>query len=183
MLYGVVKLTCTNETDLSLLTVLYMKFSRLIPRTIPTPAFEELLVYVINCLHEQEDNCVHGIGLIADLTDFTMSNFSVPVMTKFLMLVQGRTFPCKVESVLFVNAPKWFGTVWGVLKQMMSTDFLKTNVHRISVEEMVMNHLEPGWESFMTDDMFVGKRRAKDIVGEFIEQRREIESSRIGGNK
>lgn len=148
----------------------------------PIPAFSELLVYVMNCLHEQEENCVNGVGLIADLTDFTMTNFSIPYMTKFLMLVQGRLFPVKVESLLFVNAPKWFGTIWGALKQMMSTDFLKTNVHRVSLNEMV-KHLEPGWEPHMTDDVFLGTRKANDIVAEFIQERQEVESARIlGGN-
>jgi hypothetical protein len=148
----------------------------------PIPAFLELLVYVMNCLHDQEENCVNGVGLIADLTDFTMTNFSIPYMTKFLMLVQGRLFPVKVESLLFVNPPKWFGTVWGALRKMMSTDFLKTKVHRVSLNEMI-NRLEPGWEPHMTDDVFMGTRRASQIVGEFIQDRKEIESARIlGGN-
>ena len=148
----------------------------------PVPAFEELLIYVMNCLHEREESCNRGIGLLVDLTDFTMSNFSIPVMTKFFMLVQGRLFPVKVESVMFVNAPKWFNTVWSALKQMMSSDFLKTCVHRISFQEMLTSHLEPGWEPYMTDDIFLGTRKAKFIVGEFIEQRKEVESARmIGG--
>lgn len=164
------------------INMFYMRFSRLFPRSMPIPAFSELLVYVMNCLHEQEENCVNGVGLIADLTDFTMTNFSIPYMTKFLMLVQGRLFPVKVESLLFVNAPKWFGTIWGALKQMMSTDFLKTNVHRVSLNEMV-KHLEPGWEPHMTDDVFLGTRKANEIVAEFIQERKEVESARIlGGN-
>lgn len=160
-------------------TVFYMRFSRLIPRAIPIATLSDLLIYVMNSMHDKERDCIKGIGLIADLTDFTMSQFSIPYMIKFFMLVQGRVFPVKVESVLFTNAPKWFDKIWGILKQMMSTEFLHTNVHRVSFHDMVMHHLEPGWERYMTDDVFLGNRNADQIVAEFIEQRKVIERSRL----
>ena len=133
----------------------------------------------MNSMHEREHDCVKGIGLIADLTDFSMGNFSIPYMSKFFMLVQGRLFPIKVESILFTNAPKWFDKIWGILKQMMGTDFLKTSVHRVSFNGMVTHHLEPGWERYLTDDVFLGQRNANQIVAEFIEQRKGIERSRL----
>ena len=161
--------------------VLYMRFSRLLPRSLSLASFSELVCYVLNCMHEVEVNCVNGIGIIADMSEFTMTNFSIPYMSKFLMLIQGRVFPVKVKSVMFVNPPQWFGRIWTVMKQMMSSDFLKTKVCKISIDEMVLRHLEPGWEPFMTNDIFIGKRNAKAIVSEFIGYRREIERSRILG--
>jgi hypothetical protein len=133
----------------------------------------------MNSMHEKERDCVKGIGLIADLTDFSMSNFSIPYMIKFFMLMQGRLFPVKVESILFTNAPKWFDKIWGILKQMMSSDFLQTSVHRVSINDLVTQNLEPGWERYMTDDLFLGKRNADQIVAEFIEQRKGIERARL----
>jgi hypothetical protein len=164
---------------LSSLTVFYMQFKLVVPRNIPIHSFSNLLIFVMNCMHETEANCVNGIGLIADLTDFSMANCSIQYMSKFLMLVQGRQFPVKVESIFFVNAPKWFGAVWGIMKQMMSTDFLTTNVHRISFNDLLKSHLEPGWEAHMTTDIFVGTRNADQIVAQFIEQRKGVESSRF----
>jgi len=161
------------------INMFYLQFRRLIPRKTNVSSFADLLIYVMNCMHEKESACVNGIGLIADLTDFSMSNFSIPYMSKFLMLVQGRQFPVKVECVLFVNAPKWFGTVWGIMKQMMSSDFLKTKVHRISFNDMVRSHLQRGCEAYLTSDVFLGRRNADRIVGEFIEERKALESKRI----
>lgn len=161
------------------INMFYMRFSRLIPRAVPISTFSDLLIYVMNTMHEKERDCVKGIGLIADLTDFSMSNFSIPYMIKFFMLMQGRLFPVKVESILFTNAPKWFDKIWGILKQMMSSDFLQTSVHRVSINDLVTHNLEPGWERYMTDDLFLGKRNADQIVAEFIEQRKGIERSRL----
>jgi hypothetical protein len=46
-------------------------------------------------------------------------------------------------------------------------------------EVLVTQNLEPGWERYMTDDLFLGKRNADQIVAEFIEQRKGIERSRL----
>jgi membrane protease subunit (stomatin/prohibitin family) len=156
-----------------------VKFQRLVPRKTTVQAFAEHLVYVMNCMHERESSYVNGIGLIADLSDFTVSNFSIPFMSKFLMLVQGRQVPVKVESVMFLNPPRWFGAVWGVLKTMMSSDFLKTKVHLISFHELFTRHLNPGAPEFLTNDIYLGQRPANDIVAEFIDERKHIESHKI----
>ena len=160
-----------------------MKFSRLIPGKISTSEFSDLLIYVMNCMHEKELDCAQGISLIVDMTDTSMKHFSIPYMSKFFSLVQGRLHPIHVESALFLNAPSWFGTVWSILKQMMSSEFLNSSVHRITFHELVAKHLEPGWEPLMTNDIFIGNRNAREIVNGFIVRRKEIETSRLYDDK
>lgn len=61
------------------------------------------LVYVINCMLEKEVNARNGIGFIACMNDWKMSNFEVNYCYQFMMALQAMVVPVTVELFLIVN--------------------------------------------------------------------------------
>ena len=61
------------------------------------------LVYVMNCMLEKEGNMKNGIGFMACMNDWKMSNFEVNYCYQFMMALQSIVVPVNVELFLIVN--------------------------------------------------------------------------------
>jgi len=140
--------------------------------------FVDLLAYVMECMLDKDEACRNGIGLICDLTDFKMKHFSVPYFTKFMATLQGRTVPTRVETLLFVNPPPWFGYIWTMMKTM-TTDTFRKKIHAVPEEEL-SHYLQHGSEQYLPSDMECGLADAEIIVTNFIANRKRIEFKRRG---
>lgn len=159
------------------LQVFYMRPSRFIPKTMSINYLMDNLVYVMNCLNEKERNCKNGIGLVANMTDWKMINFSVSYWHRFMATLQGRKSPTRIKLFLLVNPPSWFNKIWLVMKPMMSDDFRK-RVHMISFHALKY-HLKKGYEVALPDDIHSGRADTDAIIKSFIEERKKVESTRI----
>jgi hypothetical protein len=135
------------------------------------------LVYVMESMFEKEQACNDGIGFLANMTDWTMSNFAVSYCHKFMMTLQGRRVPARVELFLIVNPPTWFGYIWSIMKPMLSESF-RRKVHMISFESL-QHYLAPGFTNYLPDECYGGTTTSDQIVRNFIEERKRTESTRV----
>mmetsp|Transcript_33606 Transcript_33606/g.77527 ORF Transcript_33606/g.77527 Transcript_33606/m.77527 type:complete len:180 (-) Transcript_33606:91-630(-) len=173
-----VKLTSSSCLLACLLLVFYFRPSRYNPKTSSTNSILDNLVFVMNCMMEKEKSATGGIGLIANMTEFKMTNFTVSYWHKLMTTLQGRRSPARVELFLIVNPPAWFkSNIWLIMKPMLSDEFRK-NVHMISFHGM-KNHLQNGYEMYLPDDIHGGRVDTLEMVKGFVEIRKRIESSRI----
>lgn len=133
------------------------------------------LVYVMGTMFEKEQACTDGIGVIMNMTDWKMANFSVKYWHKLMATLQGRRVPTLVSQLLIVNPPSWFGSIWTNMRPMLGEP-LRSNTHRISFHEMERFLME-GFERFMPDEIHNGNRRTRDIVKEYITYRKAVEKT------
>lgn len=154
--------------------VFYMQPGRYFPRETPTDTFIDLLVYTMNCMLEKEHGSVHGLGLVANMTGWTMESFGVPYWHKFLMTLQGYRAPTRISLFLIVNPPYWFGSIWKIMKPMMSKDFQK-KVAVIGFDELD-RYLMDGCRRHLPDDLEGGELNTDTLVKNFIAERKAVES-------
>lgn len=154
-----------------------MRPARYFPKKMSTTSVINNLIYVMDCMLEREEAQRDGIGFVANMEDWTMSNFQVNYCYKFMMGLQAKKSPTRVELFLIVNPPGWFGNIWSIMKPMLSEEFRK-KVHMINYDGM-KKYLNPGYEAFLPDDMLYGKKDTAKIVKDFIVERRQLESSRM----
>jgi CRAL/TRIO domain len=158
-----------------------MKLGRYFPRETPMDIFFDLLVYVMNCMLEKEHGSVHGLGVVANMTGWKMENFSVPYWHKFLMILQGYRVPTRISLFLIVNPPFWFGSIWKIMKTMMSEDFQK-KVAVIGFDELD-RYLMDGCFHHLPDDVEGGTLNTDMLVKAFIAERKAIESKPLYGQE
>lgn len=154
-----------------------MKLARFSPKNGDVVDFHAQLFYALGSMMEKESACVNGVAVIADFTDFSMANFGVPFFHKMLAILQGRHAPIRVTNLIILNPPSWFGTIWKVMKTMMSADFLD-RVFRITFNDLG-KVLLPGFENMMPNDVFLGKRNAQQVLEMWIQERKQVEAMRI----
>ncbi|KAL7564477.1 hypothetical protein ACA910_001571 [Epithemia clementina (nom. ined.)] len=157
--------------------VFYMRPSRYVPSETSTQTIIDNLAYCMQCLVERSEKaCVEGIAFLANLTDWTMHNFSVNYCWEFMKMLQGRT-PVRVRLFLIVNPPAWFGVIWKIMKPMLAADFRK-KVHMISADQL-SDFLMPNFEAVLCDDMTgVGQANTKEMIDDFIAYRKAIEEQK-----
>jgi hypothetical protein len=155
--------------------VFYMRPGRYFPKETPVDTIIDNLVYVMECMLDNEQTCTDGIGVIANMTDWQMTNFTVAYWLKLMLNLQGRCVPTRVGLFLIVNPPSWFGSIWRITKPMLSEDFRK-HVHMIKVADM-SEFLAPGFKHFLPDDMHGGKAPTDAVIKNFIAERKIIEHS------
>lgn len=131
------------------------------------------LVYAMGTMLEKEQACIDGIGVIANMTDWKMANFSVKYWHKLMMTLQGKRVPARVVMLLIVNPPSWFGSIWTIMRPMLSEP-LRSNVLRIPFHEMD-RYLANGFERFLPDEMHTGYNKTSLIVRDFIVERKRVE--------
>ena len=130
----------------------------------------------MQCLLERDTNH-EGIGLIANMADWKMSNFSLSYWHKLMMMLQGRRVPTRVELFLILDPPSWFGSIWSITKPIL-TEAFRRNVHIITFNEMG-KYVKQGYHNYMPDDVYFGKADTGRIIENFIEYRKRVESARI----
>jgi hypothetical protein len=154
-----------------------MRPARYFPKETSVATVIDNLVYVMECMLDDERACTDGIGFVANMTGWQMTNFTVSYCLKFMMSLQGRRVPARVGLFLIVNPPAWFGSVWKIMKPMLSEDFRK-KVHMIKLERM-SEFLAPGFERFLPDDVQGGRAPTDAIIRSFVAERKAIESARL----
>jgi len=153
--------------------VFYMRPSRYFPSKTPTELIVDNLGYCMTSMQEgNEKSSREGIGFVANMDGWKMSNFSVDYCLQFMNMLQGK-IPVRVRMFLIVNPPGWFGTIWSIMKPMLSKDFRK-KVNVIS-ETKLKKYLAEGFEEFLPDEFADGRASTDDIVKDFVAYRKSIE--------
>ena len=153
-----------------------MQANRFSPREAPVDSAIDNLIYVMNCMMEDEQMSSRGIGFIMNMSDCKMHHFSVSYFHRMMMAVQGRKFPSRVEMFLIVNQPSWFSKMWGpVVKPMLHKDF-REKTQRITFNDL-NKVMAPGFENFLPSEIDCGKGNSDLMVRDFIEGRKVIEAN------
>lgn len=153
--------------------VFYMRPSRYFPKEVSTETIIDNLGYCMSVMvASKEKNATEGIAFLANMDDWTFTNFSVSYCHSFMMMLQGRV-PVRVRLFLIVNPPSWFDKIWSIMKPMLAADFRK-KVHMIK-EDKLGDFLMEGYEEYLPDDMKSGKASTESIVDDFIKYRKYVE--------
>ena len=153
--------------------VLYMRMQRYSPKEDAVSTIIDTLVYVMNSMMEREETCTDGIALVSNMSGFKMHNFSMAYFHKFILALQGRKLPTRINMWLLINPPAWFGSIWQIMKPMMTEDF-KKRVIRASDRDMGQ-FLQKGYANFLPDDMDNGKANSEKIIHDYIIERKRVE--------
>jgi len=153
--------------------VFYMKPARYFPKQTRTATIIDNLVYCMQTMAEtKEKSCEEGIAFLANMDDWSFTNFSVSYCQQFMLALQGRV-PIRVRMFLIVNPPSWFGSIWSIMKGMLSDDFRKKVA--IIPESDLGTYLASGYEKSLPDDMKSGEANTDDIIDDFIDYRKYVE--------
>jgi len=153
--------------------VFYMRPSRYFPKKTPTKDIVDNLGYCMASMQDgNEKNSKEGIGFVANMDDWKMTNFSVDYCLQFMNMLQGK-IPVRVRMFLIVNPPGWFGTIWKIMKPMLGKDF-RRKVHVVPETEL-SNYLAKGFETFLPDELTDGGASTDGIVKDFVAYRKSVE--------
>lgn len=153
--------------------VFYMRPSRYSPKETPTELIIDNLGYCMASMQENnEDSAREGIGFVANMNDWKMSNFSVDYCMQFMKMLQGK-IPVRVRMFLIVNPPGWFGMIWSIMRPMLSEHF-REKVHLVP-EGVLVYYLAEGFEDFLPDEFSNGYASTEDIVKDYIAYRKSVE--------
>ena len=153
--------------------VFYMRPGRYFPKETSTKTIIDNLAYCMQTMVEKEKACTEGIAFVANLTEWTMGNFSVSYCLEFMKMLQGKS-PVRVRMFVIANPPSWFNVIWKIMKPMLAPDFRK-KVHVIP-QSQVGEFLMDGYPEFLCDDMEGGKANTDEMVRDFIAYRKEVEA-------
>ncbi|KAG7347607.1 CRAL/TRIO domain containing protein [Nitzschia inconspicua] len=159
----------------------YMRPSRYDPRKTPTNVIIDNLIYVMETYASRDVEHEKGIAFIANMNNWTFDNFSTDYCFKFMQVLQGRSFPAKVNLFLIVNPPSWFDKIWNIMKSMLSTKFQR-KVHMIPEDELPF-FFKQGFEKYLPDEFIEGKADTAEIVDDFIQYRQALERATGKGPK
>jgi hypothetical protein len=146
--------------------VFYMRPSRFVPDQMSTSSVIANLIYVMNSVAVKETSKTAGLSFMANMTGWTMANFSGDYCMKFMQCLQGRSFPAKVDMFLIVNPPQWFDKVWGIMQTMLSSSF-RQKVHMITEDEIGF-YLEFGYEEYLPDEFHEGRASTEEMVEDYV---------------
>lgn len=152
--------------------VFYMYPARYFPSKTSTRTIIDNLAYCMQTMCEKEKACTEGIGFMAFMKDWKMENFSVNYCYQFMMMLQGRV-PVRVRMFLIVDPPSWFGTIWKIMRPMLTKDFRK-KVHVIKQNKLA-DYLTAGFETYLPDDVDSGKADTEAMVKDFVVYRKKVE--------
>ena len=162
--------------DSKIKSFFYMKPSRFVPSETTTSSIIANLLYVMDSLDYFTDpNASNNkIGFIANMNNWTMSNFSVDYCLHFMEALQGKKGPIQVDMFLIVNPPSWFDKVWQTMKPMLSAKF-RTKVHMVS-EDNLGKYLASGYEKYLPHELSNGQVDMASHVKDFIKYRKYVEA-------
>jgi hypothetical protein len=158
-----------------------MRPSRCAAKTAESRDVIHSLAYAFSTMVEREAPCTQGVALLANMMDFTMSNFATDYWFQFMSILQGQVVPVRVNLFLIVNPPEWFGTIWNIMKTMLTVEF-QERVRMISELELPQ-YLAVGYEEFLPNDMTTGKALTDELIGDFVNYRKAIEAAQGHNNK
>lgn len=154
-----------------------MRPSRYFPETTPTQTIIDNLVYVVQSMMEKERCSEHGIAFLANMDDWKMKNFDIEYCYQFMMTLQGHVTPVRVELFLIVNPPSWFGTVWKIMKTMLTPSF-RRKVRTVR-QDKLYKYLEVGFETFLPDEIRgLGQADTHQLVQDYVSYREYADEQR-----
>ncbi|CAJ1961485.1 unnamed protein product [Cylindrotheca closterium] len=155
--------------------VVYFHAARHFTATMDTEMLVSNMTYIFNDMSLTEEQCRNGVAMIIDLNHWTLKNFTPECSNKFFKALQYQV-PTKVETVLIVNAPRWFPKLYRHLfKKMMAKSFSK-KVHILKKSEQLQTHLAEGYEKYLPVEMGYWVD-STEIVDDFIDWKRHNEES------
>lgn len=152
--------------------VFYMRPSRYYPKETPTSLVIDNLVFVMDKMVRSTDP-TKGIAFLANMEDWTMSNFSIEYCRKFMYYLQGRAFPATVELFLILNPPSWFDKVWVVMKTMMSPTFCR-KVRMINNDQL-FSYMDIDFEEYLPDEVRGGDVDTGNLARDFAVYHQALE--------
>jgi len=154
--------------------VFYMKPARYFPKKTSTAQIIDNLVYCMQTMAEtKEKSDAEGIAFLANMDDWSFTNFSISYCHEFMMVLQGR-IPLRVRMFLIVNPPWWFGRIWSIMKGMLSKDFQKKVA--IIPESDLGTYLASDYKKLLPDEMKCGEANTDKMVNDYIAYRKYVES-------
>lgn len=157
-----------------------MRPSRCAAKTAESRDVIHSLAYALNTMVEREAPCTQGVVFLANMDDFTMSNFATDYWFQLMSILQGNLVPVRVNLFLIVSPPEWFGTILNIMKTMSTPDF-QERLKMISEFELPQ-YLAAGYEEFLPNDMTTGEALTDELVGDFVEYRKAIEAAQGHNN-
>eukprot|EP00934_Nitzschia_sp_Nitz4_P004176 Nitzschia sp. Nitz4//scaffold257_size48314//1355//2389//NITZ4_007083-RA/size48314-processed-gene-0.40-mRNA-1//-1//CDS//3329544430//4166//frame0 len=143
---------------------IYMRPSRHFVNETRTRDVIDNLVYVMNHVHLR--NPKGKIAFLANMDDWTMSNFSTTYCAKFMKALQGGLFPAEVSLFIILNPPSWFGKIWKFMKTVLSPEFVK-KVVMISDDELPY-YMDLDYERYLPDEIPGGEVNTDELVQDFV---------------
>ena len=148
--------------------VLYMKPALYTPKKDSLDELMRSLIYLLQRMTEDEHCATVGLTFMANMEGWGWSNWSVNYARNFFNVMMGR-FPQRVRRFLIVNPPGWFGAVWAMIRQMISSEF---------AAKVAMPKRE-GVTEFLAEDalptVMGGKVDYSDQLQKFIRHRYKVE--------
>ena len=163
--------------DKKIQSFFYMNWSRHVPSQTHTSAILANVLYVMDSMDRVESNgSRQKMGLIANVTDFTMDNFSNDFCKQFVDALQGKKGPVHVDLVLLVNPSAAFEKkAWPVMKTLLSSSF-KNKVHMIQSDQF-NDFLVPGFDMLLPNEFAnVGQLNVEELVEDFTRYREYLEA-------
>jgi len=109
---------CNAEGHLTL----YMVPAKFSPGKDSLDELMRSLVYLLQCMSEDERVATVGLSFVANMDGWGWSNWGVRYAKNFFDTMQGR-YPIRVRQFVILNPPAWFGVVWKAIRGMMSVEF------------------------------------------------------------
>ena len=144
----------------------YMRPSRFFPNITSTSTLIANLTYVLDSIYERHRDPTRTVGLIANMNDWKMENFSLDCTLKFMEVLQGNAGPNQVDLFLIVNPPTSFRNVWKKLKPRLQPSF-RERVCLIS-EYDLGTFLDSGYEEHLPSELSLGSANADELVRNFV---------------
>lgn len=162
--------------------VFYMRPAVYYPNKTPVQDVIDNLVYVMASMREQNHkNAKNGIAFLANMDGWSMDNFSIEYCYAFMQALQGKIVPAKVSHFFIVNPPSWFGNIWAIMRGMLAPSFRK-KVKMIK-EDKLSKYLKIGYQNFLPKEMSSGWAITKELVQDFIDERKHIEAAKEKSRK
>merc|ERR1712048_925461 len=136
---------------------------------------DNLAYCMTTMVSSKEKNSKEGIAFLANMDDWSFSNFSISYCHNFMMMLQGK-IPVRVRLFLIVNPPSWFGKIWSIMKPMLAADFRK-KVHMIP-DSQLEEFLADDYQTYLPDDVSKGMVDTDVMVEDFIAFRKNVESEK-----
>jgi CRAL/TRIO domain len=103
---------------------------------------------------------------------YVFAQFTTDYWFEFMSLLQGR-IPVRINLFLLVNPPAWFGSVWKIMKPMLSPEF-QERVHMIP-ESHLPAYLAHGYCKYLPDEMETGQVSTAALVHDYVTYRKYVE--------
>ena len=108
------------------------------------------MCYVLNAMNQTIDQCRNGILVIVNMDGYKRKNFHRDTQMRLSKIVEGHVVPASIVQILIVNPPKFFKTIWKVVRPAHSALFSR-RIHMIELNKLG-NYLMEGYEEYLPEE-------------------------------